>query len=175
MKHPWYSSKSSKQKTLLCKGNCLTPHGVVRIAASWTVLIRTSSRTGRSCSQSSWHILIFNLFSCVWRNNVSCVNTVNKSSALKESSWDGNLYITRWRLTELTIRSSNILTNTLYASFNPGAKDVPGATSGSVFLGTFSVPTSQSQVIVATKGLQAYTTSNGWLSAIVNNGQATIN
>ncbi|WP_373742482.1 hypothetical protein, partial [Jeotgalibaca porci] len=89
--------------------------------------------------------------------------------------WDGNLYITRWRLTELTIRSSNILANTLYASFNPGAKDVPGATSGSVFIGTFSVPTSQSKVRVATKGLQAYTTSNGWLSAIVNNGQATIN
>ena len=34
----------------------------------------------------------------------------------------------------------------------------------------FSVPTSQSKVRVATKGLQAYTTSNGWLSAIVNNG-----
>lgn len=89
--------------------------------------------------------------------------------------WDGNLLINTWRFTELTVRSKSIISNTLYARFSPFYKTVPAAANGTVFLGTFSVPTSQNRVRVAASGLQAYTLSNGWLSAIMNNGEATIN
>lgn len=75
----------------------------------------------------------------------------------------------------MRVESNSLLFPDTYAVLGNVFKNVVGASTGSVYVGTVSVPTSQDSVRISVSGLQGYYMKSGWRSAVVKNGTAVIN
>lgn len=90
-------------------------------------------------------------------------------------NWKGSDPINIWRFSSMRVESNSLLFPDTYAVLGNVFKNVVGASTGSVYVGTVSVPTSQDSVRISVSGLQGYYMKSGWRSAVVKNGTAVIN
>lgn len=79
--------------------------------------------------------------------------------------WSGSIMVSNYRYNSLKIKSTSDLNSTIYDTLDyKFMTATPAALAGTVYAGTFSVPTSVSKIKLDFSGLQLYDMASGWIS-----------
>jgi len=80
-----------------------------------------------------------------------------------------------WRASNIRVTNLSLLNLYTYLNVNNFYQGTTAAATGTCYVSTMSIPTSESRANVYASTLQAYYLSFGWRSALINNGTVVIN
>lgn len=90
-------------------------------------------------------------------------------------AWSGTVSINIWRASNIRVTNLSLLNPYTYLNVNNFYQGTTAAATGTCYVCTMSIPTSESRANVYASTLQAYYLSFGWRSALINNGTVVIN